>query len=77
MKYVDLTPRDVAKLIDKLDSAIERAEKGRKKLKELLDKAETIIGNHGSRISQNEEDIQAGKDKLTDHEQRLRNLEGI
>lgn len=61
-------PDTIAHLVTQLENAIKRAKSARKKLKELLI-------NHAGRISANESDIQAGKDKLVDHEQRISALE--
>ena len=77
------SPENYERRIRRLERIVEHARNDREKLgeliahaKELVDQAETVLTNHAGRISQNETDIQAGKEKLIDHEQRLRALEG-
>lgn len=77
MKYTDLNLKDVARLLNKFSMVVDRAEKGHKKLKDLINKAENVARNHGERITQNEENIQAGKNKFSELEQRLNDLEGV
>ena len=59
-----------------MERRIRNLEMAVKRAKKLIKQVEDELKNHAERISANETDIQTGKEKLIEHENRIAVLEG-